>query len=87
MTRIPTPIPQHWVGRARDLVAGSGRLTVWRLALLTVGLVAIYLMATSSVFLVSFLGATALGFIIADDLKATLVDVWNFDFWVWRVDA
>lgn len=87
MARIPTLIPQHlrdWVG---GLFSGPVLDVLWRLFLIALGAVVIYAMVASPYFLATFVAGIILTTFLADDIQQAALDVWNRNFWVWRVGS
>lgn len=83
--KIPL-LPKHLGKRLVALFSGSLGLTLYRLTLLTVSTLALYAtVASGPGFLLGFLVTSIIGWVYADDIKATISDLWNANFWVWRV--
>ncbi|UTF52756.1 hypothetical protein [Natronosalvus rutilus] len=83
--RIPTPVPRHLARRGRDLSSDGLIITVYRVALvvLVVG-TGLFALAVNPSGLVAFFAAGVFLWAFMDDLTATLVDIWNGDFWVFK---
>lgn len=91
MASIPTPIPEAVVELLSrtwtQVKRGALGLTVWRILVLVVGFALFtLLLATGPGFLVAFVVGTVLTALYADDIVATMKDIWDMNFWVWRVD-
>lgn len=82
MTRIPTPIPRHLARRARQMTGGGWTLLLWRIVLVVLvvasGALSLFINPTG---LAAFVAAGLFLWVFMDDLQATLVDIWNFNFW------
>ncbi|MFC7216470.1 hypothetical protein ACFQO4_20640 [Saliphagus sp. GCM10025334] len=83
--RIPTPVPRHLARRGRDLSSDGLFMTLYRVILVLVVLSSgILALVVNPSGLVAFFAAGLFLWAFMDDLTATLVDIWNGDFWVFK---
>lgn len=79
---IPTPIPRHFARRGREVRGGSLGLTIYRIALVGGALVAgVGALVINPTGLAAFFIAGVMVWLFMDDLQATLIDIWNANFW------
>jgi uncharacterized membrane protein len=84
MVRIPTPVPEYvrdWVGQ---FLNNSLPLILYRTALIIVGLTLLYGALLSGALLVGLIVTTTFGALYAEDLRQTVSDIWNLNYWVLR---
>lgn len=87
MARIPTLIPESVITSLRRLFAGSFGDVLWKLgvslALVLVG----YVFLSAGIWGVfgAFVGGVLISALLEDDIRDIVSDVWNRNFWVWRV--
>lgn len=85
MARIPTPIPQYTVNWLRRFWSGTVVDILWKTLLLLVGGALVVLALSSGVALVAAVAGIVLSFFIADDIQRLASDIWNRNFWIWRL--
>jgi hypothetical protein len=82
MVSIPTPIPKPLANLAKRLFTGTLPLIAWRLFLVVVAAVLLYvIVAGGPGFLVAFLITSVITAWYMDDILATLRAVWNANFY------
>lgn len=83
---VLTPLTPSLVRIGRGLTSGALRDVLWRLSVLVVGLWLIYkILAASTGVFVSAIAAAVLSMIISPTARAVARDIWNRNFWIWRV--
>jgi len=85
MARIPTLIPSSVVESVGNILSGSVADTIWKIGIATMLAVFAYVLIASLGALGGFIGAILLSALIEDDIRDIVVDIWNRDFWIWRV--
>lgn len=84
MVRIPTLIPQHW----RDVVVRFWHRSLadrlWQLFLVLVGGVIVVAALSSGIVFVATVAGIVVSIVLADDIRATVRNVWNRNFWVFK---
>lgn len=85
MARIPTPVPKTWAKWASSTRRQSIYDLLWKALVIVVGGTLIIAALASSFILVSTLAGIILFWALSDSAGQTASDVWNRNFWVWRV--
>lgn len=81
MVSIPTPIPEYIAERVDRFFSASLGLILYRLALTAIGLAVIVIALTSFGAFVGILISIVLSVLYSDDIRQTVMDIWNLDFW------
>jgi hypothetical protein len=84
MVRIPTPVPAYvrdWVG---GFLSNSLPIILYRTTLLVVGSLLLYAALASPYVLAGLVASTIFGIVYANDIRATISDIWNLNYWVVR---
>lgn len=86
MARIPTPIPES-VGRGiRSIFMGPVLEVAWRLLVVALLLAVAYLLVVGfGGFGAAFVAGAILSALLSENIREAVSDVWNRNFWVWRV--
>jgi multisubunit Na+/H+ antiporter MnhB subunit len=79
---IPTPIPKPMAAWALGLGRGSAGLTLWRLFLVAVAVGGAFALVAGAGMVGSFVAALVLTTLLADTVRAWILDVWNANFFV-----
>lgn len=87
MVRIPTGIPQYW----HDVVARYWQQSwtdrLWQAFLVIVGGALVVAALSSGIVFVATVAGIVVSYVLADDVRQTVRDIWRRNFWVWRIDA
>lgn len=86
MASVPTPIPKYVVEWLRGFWRGTLVDVLWKSLLLVVGGALVVVALSSGMALLAAVAAIVLSLFIADDVQRLAADVWNRNFWVWRVN-
>lgn len=84
MAREIPGVPQHVVDWSVGVFSGRFVDIIWKLLLLLVGGAVLLAMATSGVFLLTFIAGVVIAAFLADDITQTARDIWSRNWWVWR---
>lgn len=84
MVSIPTGIPQYWKERWDQYWRQALLTRLWQALLVITGALVIYAALSSGVLFIVTVTGIALSVILADDIKQTVTDIWNRNFWVWK---
>jgi hypothetical protein len=85
--RVVTPIPESVVTSLGKVGAGSLADTLWRIgivALLVVIVYVLFAMGGMSGIIAGFVASIILSAIIEDDIRDIVRDLWDRNFWVFR---
>lgn len=86
MVRVPTPIPESWAEQWRSYWRQALLDKIWQFFVITVIVTFILLVVAGGPgFLLASIIGMIISIILADDIRQTISDVWNRNFWVWRV--
>lgn len=83
--RIPTGIPQHWRTRWRRYYREPFWDKVWQAFLVLVGGALVVAALSSGVVFVTAIAGIVVSIVLADDIRATVNNIWDRNFWVWKV--
>jgi Flp pilus assembly protein TadB len=85
MARIPTLVPRSLVRWLKSLFSGRLVDIVWKLLVLTTVAVAVVYMAALGGPLYVVLAGTIISVLLSDRVRRLFLDVWERDFWIWRL--
>ena len=85
MARIKTLIPVHWMRRLTRYWNQTLFDRIWQLFLVIVGSILVYAALSSGAVFVTAVAGIVLSYVLADDIRATIQNIWNRQFWVWKV--
>lgn len=85
MVKITSPVPQYVIDWLASFWSQTLFDRLWQLFLIVLFGTILLLALSSSIGFVTAAAGVVFSYLLADDIRQIVADVWNRDFWVWRV--